>query len=119
MPRPVNFTLGVSMKKIVVALVFTGLGLFATWSALRLVDQVDWSRFTYIRPSGCWEIDHCDVPWYFVSLFFFVLLLPTFVHMVAGWRLSTSSPRKVVVSAAVLWVATLAFYSLSRIASGK
>ena len=119
MPRPLSFALGVLMRKMVVASIFTGLGLFATWSALRLVDQVDWSRFTYIRPNGCWEIDHCDVPWYFVSLFFFALFLPTFVHLVAGWRLSSSSPSKIVVSAAVLWVATLAFYSIGRIASGN
>ena len=118
MPRLVSFTLGILIRKMVVASIFTGLGLFATWSALRLVDQVDWSRFTYIRPNGCWEIDHCDVPWYFVSLFFFTLLLPTFVHMVAGWRLSSCSLSKLVVSAVVLWVATLAFYSLNRIASG-
>ena len=119
MPRPLSFALGVLMRKMVVASIFTGLGLFATWSALRLVDQLDWSRFTYIRPSGCWEIDHCDVPWYFVGLLFFVLLLPTFVHMVAGWRVSSCSPSKLMVSAAALWVATLAFYSIGRIASGN
>lgn len=99
--------------------VFAALGLFATWSTLWLVARVDWRQYTHARPTGCWEIDHCDVAWYFVASFFLALLLPTLVHAAAGWRLANAPRLKVVVAVPLLWLGTFAFYASTRLIGGS
>jgi hypothetical protein len=110
--------MGYSMRKAVHIVVFSALGLFATWSALWLVARVDWSQYTRAIPNSCREIDHCDVAWYFVAWFFLSLLLPTLVHAAAGWRLTNAARLKAVVAVPLLWLGTLAFYASVRLIGG-
>ena len=109
------------MKRVLLSAGFAALGLFATWLALRIVESVDWSGLTYRWPVGrCWEMDHCDIPWYGVTLFPSMLLLPALVHSVAGWRLAATraSVRGLGLSALALLAGTCVFYVAVRLASG-
>jgi hypothetical protein len=106
------------MKKIAYIVVFSSLGLFSTWSALSLVAHIDWSRYAHPVRSGCWEIDHCDVAWYFVALFFSTLLLPTVIHAFAGWRLSKAALKQSAVALPTLWAGTLLYFVSARLING-
>lgn len=97
------------------------MGLASSWLALRAVESVDWSELTYRWPAGrCRELDHCGVPWYGVALFVSILLLPSAVHAVAGWRLAATgaSVRRFGLTALVLFVGTALFFVVARLASG-
>lgn len=110
------------MRRALHLLSFTSWGLFVTWLSLFVIARIDWSRFVAPRPAGrCWEIDHCDVPWFIELWFFVALFLPTAVHAFAGWRLGKHSiaPRKAIASLVALSAATLAFYVSARIVIGS
>lgn len=110
------------MKRALHLLSFTSWGLFVTWLSLFVIARIDWSRFVAPRPAGrCWEIDHCDVPWFIELWFFVALFLPAAVHTFAGWRLGKNSiaPRKIIASLVALSAATLAFYVSARIVIGS
>lgn len=118
--RNIKPTPNISIKLALVTSVFMGLGIFASWSTLRLLALVDWSKITYARPEPCWEIDHCDVSWHFFVLYITVLLVPIATHVVVGWRFNQTDVQltKVIKTSIILWVATLVFYTAGRIASG-
>lgn len=113
--------MGFSVKKALPAAGFAAMGLASSWLALRAVESVDWSELTYRWPAGrCRELDHCGVPWYGVALFVSILLLPSAVHAVAGWRLAATgaSVRRFGLTALVLFVGTALFFVVARLASG-
>ncbi len=113
-------TLGFKMNRALLVSIFVGLGLFTTWSTLRLLALVDWSKIAYARHMHCWEIDHCDVSGYFIALYVTALLMPTAIHAIVGWHLGHSHVplHKAIAAIFVLWAATLAFYAACRIGSG-
>jgi hypothetical protein len=105
------------MRRTLYLLGFISWGLFVTWASLFFVARIDWSKFVTPHPaSGCFEIGHCDVPWFIVVWFFVALLLPTVAHAVVGWRLEKLrvTPVRFIFSLLVLSVATLAFYVITR-----
>ncbi len=109
------------MKKALWSAGFSILGLAVTWIALRIGGSIDWRGLTYQWPEGrCWELDHCDVPWYGVTLFFGVLLLPTAVHAFAGWRLAAGgvAVRAASLNAVGLFVGTCVFFVVARLVGG-
>ncbi len=112
--RNIKSTPNISINRALLVSAFTVLGIFASWSALRLLALVDWRR------EHCWEIDHCDVSWYFFVLYITVLLVPIATHVVVGWRFNQTDIQlnKVIKTSIILWVATLVFYAAGRIASG-
>lgn len=118
--RNIKSTANISIRRALLTSAFMGLGIFASWSTLRLLALVDWSKVTYARPEHCWEVDHCNVPWYFLALYIAILLVPTATHAIVGWRLNQTDLQlnKVIKATLTLWVATLVFYAVGRIASG-
>ena len=106
------------MKRTVTAFLFAGFGLICTWASLRLVALINWSKLVNPRPHGCWEIDHCDVPWYIGAWLVCVLSLPTGTFAVVGWRLGKekASATSFVVAILALSVGTFVFYAAGRAA---
>lgn len=117
---PLSSMPGIKMNRVLLVTMFLGFGLFATWSTLRLLALIDWRSISFARSANCWEIDHCNVSWYFLVLYISMLLAPTATHAFFGWQLGrvNASLRKVATAIFVLWVATLAFYVTGRIVSG-
>ena len=108
------------MKRAVATFLFAGLGLICSWASLRLVALINWSKLVNPRPHGCWEIDHCDVPWYIGAWLVFELLLPTGAFAVVGWRLGKeeADARSLVLAILALSGGTFVFYAAGRAAGG-
>lgn len=110
---------GGAMKRLASSVGFAVLGLLSTVPANRIVEAVDWSGLTYRWPAGrCWEIDHCDVPWYGMAMFVSLFLVPTAVGALLGWRMAGTSARGVALNALLLFASTLVVFVVVRFASG-
>lgn len=101
---------------------FVLLGLISTWAGLFTSSRINYSAVlgdAHRIRSGCWELDHCDVPWWYLGLIVSVLLLPTLIHATAGYRLAkrNASPSRFVVVAVVLIAATCLYYVLAALVS--
>jgi len=118
--RRLPWALGGKMRRLLTSISFFVWGLFITWASLRLIARIDWSKVASPRPDGCWEIDHCNVPWYIGAWFIVALLLPTALHTVIGWRLAKveANGASHLASVLALSVGTFIFYAGGRIASG-
>lgn len=56
-----------------------GLGFLAAWFFGYVTSRIEWPRST--GPiHGCYEIDHCDVPWWVSAIFFLWFFGPAFVY---------------------------------------
>ena len=95
------------------------LGIGSTWISVRLMELIDWSRWTW-HHAGCWESGPCTPPRFVEALLLAYLFLPLLAHLVAGVRIRQSewSLRKVVLTIPVSLAATIAFHVLMRLAVG-
>lgn len=110
------------MRKAVVAGLFILLGFISTWAGLFASSRINYSAVlgdAHRVRSGCWELDHCDVPWWYLGLIVGVLLLPTLIHGAAGYRLAkrNANPSHFAVAVIVLFAATCLYYALVALIS--
>lgn len=67
------------MRRFLTVGAFVALGLLVTWACLYVGSHVDWPK-SHTPVKGCYEIDHCDVPWWISTLFFASLLGPAIIY---------------------------------------
>jgi hypothetical protein len=109
------------MKRAFTVMLFGLCGLFATWTSLWLAARIDWRKLPWRmisipRADGCYEIDHCPMPWYAGFLMLAYLLLPTAIHVVAGWRLGgrQAAIGLQAIALLALLVGTVGFYFIGH-----
>jgi hypothetical protein len=95
------------------------LGIGSTWLSMRLMERIDWSRWTW-HHAGCWESGPCTPPGFAAALLVAYLLLPLLAHLAVGARTRPAGwpLRKVVLTIFVSLASTLAFHGLMRLAMG-
>lgn len=110
------------MRKTVITSLFVLLGFISTWAGLFTSSRINYSAVlgdAHRIRNGCWELDHCDVPWWYLVLIVGVLLLPTLIHGTAGYRLAkrNASPSHFAIAAIVLLAATCLYYMFAALVS--
>lgn len=110
------------MRRAVVTGLFVLLGFISTWTGLITSSRINYSAVlgdAHRIRSGCWELDHCDVPWWYLVLIGGVLLLPTLIHGTAGHRLArrNASRSQFAIAAIVLLAATCAYFMCAAVVS--
>lgn len=72
------------MKRLLAALTAFGAGLVVTWLCGYLNGHIKWPvSQTPIR--GCYEIDHCNVPWWIIVWFMATIFGPSALYGVAAF----------------------------------
>jgi hypothetical protein len=72
------------VKRIFLATAAVALGLFVAWSCSYIASHISWPTSS-MPVRGCYEIDHCDVPWWIVALFITSLFGPALVYGVVAF----------------------------------
>ena len=102
------------MKRATILVFFLALGLLASWGSALLASQLG-QRFSWPLISthwhGCWDVEHCAVPWWGYAVILLFIGGPTLGWGVVGYRQSRGlSASRLAQSAVLLAVATAIFY---------
>ncbi len=90
-----------------------GVGLLVAWFFGYVTSQIDWPL---PKPPihGCYEIDHCDVPWWVMAIFIWWFLGPAVVYggiAYVGIGKRWSFTRRAVTFSALLLVTGCLYFS--------
>ena len=72
------------MKRFLVVTAAVALGLFVAWSCSYIASHINWPT-SNTPVLGCYEIDHCDAPWWIVALFIASLFGPALIYGVIAF----------------------------------
>lgn len=106
------------MRRIGFGIIFFLFGLLTTWASCWAGSHMTFRLQVGRRLSfgtGCYEIDHCVVPWWVMAGMLAYLLGPSAVFAVIGWRVGTSNTPlvKMAILLPILTVLGAAFFLLS------
>ncbi|PCE24089.1 hypothetical protein BWP39_30870 [Paraburkholderia acidicola] len=102
------------MKRAVFSAAYLAVGLSVSWQVARLssrlAQQYSWPLLD-TRWHGCWDIEHCQVPWWGYAVIVTFLFGPAVTWAVVGFQ---QAPRlmmsRFISSAALLVLVTAVFY---------
>lgn len=102
------------MKRATILVFFLALGLLTSWGSALLTSQLaqrlSWPLIS-TRWHGCWDVEHCAVPWSGYAVILLFIGGPTLGWGVVGYRQSRRpSASRLVLSALLLAAATAIFY---------
>lgn len=72
------------MKRILATIAAVILGLLVTWACGYATSHINWPVSQTPR-QGCYEIDHCNVPWWIIVLFLTAICGPAAVYGLVGF----------------------------------
>ncbi|HTR08005.1 MAG TPA: hypothetical protein VMJ11_15415 [Paraburkholderia sp.] len=101
------------MKRATILLFFLALGLLTSWGSALLASQLaQWFSWPLIstRWHGCWDVEHCAVPWWGYAFILLFIGGPTLGWGVTGFRQSKLRAPQLAQWAFLLAIATVAFY---------
>jgi hypothetical protein len=90
-----------------------GLGLLAAWFFGYVTSRIEWPRLKGAI-HGCYEIDHCDVPWWVVAIFILWFVGPALLYgsvAFVGIGKRWSSTRWLVTFSALLLITGCLYFS--------
>src|SRR5262249_888175 len=104
------------MKRATGLISFAMLGLLSTWSTLFIVTRIDARMPLHLGGKSevsCGDIEHCDISAFHLAQVFILLMTPTVMHAVVGFRIARNPIciRKLLLSYLTLWAATFVFYA--------
>ncbi len=67
------------MKRLTVVVSALGLGLLVAWLFGYVTSRLEWPR-SLQTPQRCYEIDHCDTPWWLMAVFVSWLFGPAILY---------------------------------------
>jgi hypothetical protein len=100
------------MRRALNTLIFFCLGLLSLYASLRLLGQLDLpAMFPGRTANGCWEIDHCRIPFWYWCVAGALLALPLAFFVRAGFSLRAGRVFRLATAGKViaLFCATLVF----------
>lgn len=100
------------MRRAAISGLFFLTGLITTWAACWLGSRMNF-KFAFVHQlpalKGCYELDHCRVPWWAIMLFFCYATGPSILFGIVGWKLSGTGRGSHTIVFAMLFMSIINF----------